>query len=144
MALRLAIHADIGANLTDGMFQGQYMGKAYHSPDVTKVLERAWAAGTSSKMTPSVSVLVCTDVVFTWQLSCHRSHVTLYAGVEKIIVTAGSLPEAESALALARTDGKFFLPHLQPKPNQLGSLQQYHLDSMHAVHSTTFADNYKS
>ncbi len=31
-----------------------------------------------------------------------------FAGVEKIIVTAGSLPEAESALALAQTDGKFF------------------------------------
>lgn len=64
---------DIGANLTDGMFQGQYMGKAYHSPDVTKVLERAWAAG-----------------------------------VEKIIVTAGSLPEAESALALAHTDDRLY------------------------------------
>ncbi len=108
MALRLAIHADIGANLTDGMFEGQYMGKAYHCPDVTKVLERAWAAGTSSKMTTYVSVLVYTDVVFIWHVSYHRSHVTLYAGVEKIIVTAGSLPEAESALALARTDGKFF------------------------------------
>ena len=63
MALRLATHADLGANLTDGMFQGRYMGKAYHSPDVNKVLERAWAAGTGSKMTPSMPVLVCTDTV---------------------------------------------------------------------------------
>lgn len=37
--------ADIGANLTDGMFQGQYMGKQYHSPDLPRVLERAWSAG---------------------------------------------------------------------------------------------------
>ncbi|KAL0028033.1 hypothetical protein WJX77_001856 [Trebouxia sp. C0004] len=55
------------------MFQGQYMGKAYHSPDMTKVLDRAWTAG-----------------------------------VEKIIVTAGSLPEAKSALALARTDDRLY------------------------------------
>ncbi len=105
MALKLAIHADIGANLTDGMFQGQYMGKAYHSPDVTKVLERAWAAGTSCKMTPSVPVLVRTGMLCIWQSEPCDS---VFAGVEKIIVTAGSLPEAESALALARTEGKCF------------------------------------
>ena len=39
--------ADIGANLTDGMFQGQYMGKEYHPPDLPHVLERAWSAGTT-------------------------------------------------------------------------------------------------
>ena len=43
--LTLASLADIGANLTDGMFQGQYMGKAYHNPDLTRVLDRAWTAG---------------------------------------------------------------------------------------------------
>lgn len=78
VALRLAIHADIGANLTDGMFQGQYMGKAYHSPDVTKVLDRAWAAGTGSELTPSVPALVRTGMIFIWQSSCHRSHVILF------------------------------------------------------------------
>ncbi len=57
------MHADIGANLTDSMFQGQYMGKAYHSPDVTKVLDRAWAAGTGSVMAPAVPALVHTDMV---------------------------------------------------------------------------------
>ncbi|KAL3149736.1 hypothetical protein ABBQ38_013562 [Trebouxia sp. C0009 RCD-2024] len=53
------------------MFEGQYMGKAYHKPDMLHVLDRAWRAG-----------------------------------VTKIIVTAGSLSEAKSALELA-------LPHEQ-------------------------------
>ena len=28
---------DIGANLTDGMFQGAYHGKQYHDPDLSQV-----------------------------------------------------------------------------------------------------------
>lgn len=64
---------DIGANLTDGMFQGQYMGKQYHSPDLPQVLERAWSAG-----------------------------------VQKIIITAGSLPESKAALQLAQTDERLY------------------------------------
>lgn len=61
--------------------------------------------------------------------------------MEKIIVTAGSLPEAESALALARTDGEF---SFAPFTMSLTLLQQYHFGSMHAVHFTIFADSYKS
>ena len=37
--------ADIGANLTDSMFQGNYMGKDYHTADLSNVLDRAWSAG---------------------------------------------------------------------------------------------------
>lgn len=33
---------DIGANLTDGMFQGDYHGKSYHDPDLADVLQRGW------------------------------------------------------------------------------------------------------
>ena len=57
---------DIGANLTDGMFRGEYHGKTYHEPDLDVVLRRAW------------------DV-----------------GVEKVMVTAGTLREAREAIDLA-------------------------------------------
>ena len=65
--------ADIGANLLDPMFQGQYNGTAYHEPDLDAVLARAWGAG-----------------------------------VEKIVITAGTLGESRAALALARTDERLF------------------------------------
>lgn len=65
--------ADIGANLTDGMFKGIYNGKRYHAGDLRSVLERAWNAG-----------------------------------VDRIIVTGGSLEESREALALAETDGRLF------------------------------------
>lgn len=38
-------HADIGANLLDSMYSGEYNGKQYHEADLRAVLERAWAAG---------------------------------------------------------------------------------------------------
>jgi len=33
---------DIGANLTDPMYQGIYHGSQKHPPDLDKVLERSW------------------------------------------------------------------------------------------------------
>lgn len=63
---------DIGANLTDTMYQGVYGGKQYHPPDLDAVLHRAWDAG-----------------------------------VERIIITAGNLEDAQRALELASTDGTF-------------------------------------
>ena len=36
---------DIGANLTDSMYQGVYGGKHYHQPDLDTVLQRAWDGG---------------------------------------------------------------------------------------------------
>lgn len=60
---------DIGANLTDGMFQGIYRSKQVHPPDLGAVLARAKSAG-----------------------------------VERIIVTAGSLKDAQEALQLVKTD----------------------------------------
>ena len=56
---------DIGANLTDPMYQGVYHERTYHAPDLDAVLQRAWQAGLKS-----------------------------------IFVTAGSLADAERALAL--------------------------------------------
>ena len=37
--------SDIGANLTDGMYQGEYHGSQKHPPDLGAVLERSWGAG---------------------------------------------------------------------------------------------------
>lgn len=64
--------ADIGANLCDPMFAGEYRGSACHSGDLNAVLDRAWTAG-----------------------------------VQKIIITAGSVEEARAALELAKTDGEY-------------------------------------
>ena len=38
---------DIGANLLDGMFQGNYHGRNYHAADLSAVLSRAWSSGLS-------------------------------------------------------------------------------------------------
>ncbi|EEH53723.1 uncharacterized protein MICPUCDRAFT_10952, partial [Micromonas pusilla CCMP1545] len=63
---------DIGANLTDAMFAGEYHGKRYHDADLPAVLRRAWNVG-----------------------------------VEKIVVTAGTLEDATTALDLAEAhDGE--------------------------------------
>lgn len=64
---------DIGANLTDTMFQGIYNDKSKHPPDLDRVLQRSWKQG-----------------------------------VERIIVTAGSLSESKAALALARSDARLY------------------------------------
>eukprot|EP00736_Rhodelphis_marinus_P009916 Rmarinus@m.18850 len=56
---------DIGANLTDRMYQGEYNGKKYHDPDLDLVMERAFKNG-----------------------------------VERLIVTGGSLEDAGAALKL--------------------------------------------
>lgn len=36
------ILVDIGANLTDSVYQGIYHGSQKHQPDLDKVLERSW------------------------------------------------------------------------------------------------------
>ena len=58
---------DIGANMLDSMFEGDYRGKRAHPPDVDAVLARA-----------------------------------ADAGVERLIVTAGSLEESRKALDFVR------------------------------------------
>ena len=42
---------DIGANLLDTMYQGEYNDKHYHAPDLEDVLERSWRAGGSPGVT---------------------------------------------------------------------------------------------
>lgn len=41
------IFSDIGANLTDLMFDGIYNGTRKHQPDLLNVLERSWNSGLS-------------------------------------------------------------------------------------------------
>lgn len=61
---------DIGANLTDPMFQGIYNNSAKHPADYNNVLQRAWQSG-----------------------------------MDKIILTVGTVTEADEALKLASEDG---------------------------------------
>lgn len=44
-SIRIIHSPDIGANLTDGMYQGVYHGSKKHEPDLDKVLRRAWDNG---------------------------------------------------------------------------------------------------
>ena len=41
---------DIGANLTDGMYSGDYNGTNRHQPDLAAVLDRAESAGVVKMM----------------------------------------------------------------------------------------------
>ncbi|XP_066151246.1 deoxyribonuclease TATDN1 [Euwallacea fornicatus] len=64
---------DIGANLTDCMYQGIYNGSKKHEPDLKGVLNRGWEGG-----------------------------------LERIIVTGGSLEESLKALEIAKTDDRLY------------------------------------
>lgn len=63
---------DIGANLTDQMFQGRYNNDQKHPADYEHVLNRAWNAG-----------------------------------LDKIIITVGTINEADEALKFASEDGLY-------------------------------------
>lgn len=62
---------DIGANLTDDMYQGSYHGSKKHVPDLDVVLNRAWTGG-----------------------------------LDKMIVTGGSLADSNKAIEMSRSDGE--------------------------------------
>lgn len=62
--------SDIGANLTDKMFQGIYNGEQKHPADYDDVLNRAWSAG-----------------------------------LDKMIITVGTINEADEAIQFASKDG---------------------------------------
>ncbi|XP_059057969.1 deoxyribonuclease TATDN1 [Achroia grisella] len=66
-------YIDIGANLTDEMYQGVYHGSKKHAPDLDKVLNRSWAGG-----------------------------------MDKMIITGGSLCDSKKAIDLSRTDSRLF------------------------------------
>ena len=62
---------DIGANLTDTMYQGEYHGSKKHEPDLDQVLDRSWSQG-----------------------------------LDKIIITGGSLQESKKSIELAKSNDK--------------------------------------
>ncbi|XP_034835101.1 deoxyribonuclease TATDN1 [Maniola hyperantus] len=66
-------YIDIGANLTDEMYQGVYHGSRKHQPDLEKVLRRSWAGG-----------------------------------LDKMIITGGSLVDSKKAIELANTNSQLF------------------------------------
>lgn len=71
---------DIGANLLDGMFQGEYHGKKAHDPDLGAVLERAKAAGVSQ------------IIVTAGSLSEARQALELVASNDMLFTTVGVHP----------------------------------------------------
>lgn len=48
--------SDIGANLTDEMYQGIYHGSKKHEADLSQVLKRAWEAGLSKMIITGTSL----------------------------------------------------------------------------------------
>lgn len=54
--LIFTIVIDIGANLTDPMYQGIYHGSQKHQSDLDKVLERSWANNLSKIIITAGSV----------------------------------------------------------------------------------------
>lgn len=62
--------SDIGANLTDLMYEGYYNGSKKHDPDLDYVMERSWKHG-----------------------------------LQKIMITGGSLEDSRKALEAARKHG---------------------------------------
>lgn len=66
----LPVILDIGANLTDGMFQGIYNGTQKHPNDLDIVLKRSWTTG-----------------------------------LDKIIITVGTITDTDEAAKVAQTDG---------------------------------------
>ncbi|KAH9631861.1 hypothetical protein HF086_014333 [Spodoptera exigua] len=66
-------YIDIGANLTDEMYQGLYHGSKKHEPDLDAVLARAWDGG-----------------------------------LDKMIITGGSLTDGQKAIEMARSDSRLY------------------------------------
>ncbi|RVE44359.1 hypothetical protein evm_010980 [Chilo suppressalis] len=64
---------DIGANLTDDMYQGIYHGTKKHDADLAKVLNKSWISG-----------------------------------LDKIIITGGSLCDSKQSIELSRSDARLF------------------------------------
>ena len=46
--LYFSLISEIGVNLSDRMYQGEYNGSKKHEADLSQVLERAWKAGLES------------------------------------------------------------------------------------------------
>ncbi|KAF6016805.1 TATDN1 [Bugula neritina] len=59
---------DIGANLTDGMYQGVYHGKSKHQPDLEDVLKRSFDAGLQKMFITGGSLSDCKEALKVSQL----------------------------------------------------------------------------
>lgn len=74
---------DIGANLCDGMYQGQYHGSSKHPADLEAVLQRAAQAGVERIMVTGTSLQESRDAL---QMACER------AGSPMLYSTVGCHP----------------------------------------------------
>ncbi len=80
---------DIGANLTDSMYQGEYHGSKKHDPDLDDVLQRAWDNG-----------------------------------LQKMLLTGGSLADSERAIQTAEADDRLFAT-VGCHPTRCGEFDQF-------------------
>ncbi|XP_011407800.2 PREDICTED: putative deoxyribonuclease TATDN1 isoform X2 [Amphimedon queenslandica] len=69
---------DIGANLTDPMYQGVYYGKNCHPPDLDSVLKRSYETGVEKIIVTGGSLSDCKDAL---QLSLNEDHLYTTVGV---------------------------------------------------------------
>ena len=60
---------DIGVNLTDSMYQGEYHGSKKHQPDLDLVLDRAWKHGLDRMMVTGGSLEDAKEVLKICQTS---------------------------------------------------------------------------
>ncbi len=74
---------DIGVNLTDPMYRGEYNGKQYHPPDLDAVISRAFQVCVASSRSPR---------------SAAQREFNAQENVVKMIITGGSLDESKEAL----------------------------------------------
>ena len=91
---------DIGVNLTDPMFRGEYRGKRAHAGEWLEEVEKGPCYGEHNGN--RYLFLFCTYADdFGSVMGRARK-----AGVERMIITGGSLSESVEALSLAETDRK--------------------------------------
>lgn len=105
---------DIGANLTDTMYQGSYHGKDKHEPDLDIVLQRSWNAGIDKMMITGTS------------LSDSNDALKLAKTKEKLFCTVGCHPTRCGEFEAEGNDPEQYL-------SDLLQLAQNNLDKVVAI-----------
>lgn len=105
MASERLLFVEIAANLTDGMFNGEYNGRRVHDPDLIHVLDRARAAGVARTMVTAGTLSQSREA-----LAMARAHQSLYSTVgvhpTRSCEMTGRAAEHVQALMAVVEDGK--------------------------------------